>query len=468
MRTQDLLKSPSLRSFIQVTTAGDQDVRLNGLAVYLQLTNACQALEDVSKAKVQLHKIALVTLKNNSRTRCSFQKLTVNAQNAGYTVLINFADSSNLYLSSTHEDKLLIPFLNVAKECTTPDGHTYIVDDVVLTSSDLTNVEIRVPLYEQPSFELIKMQSYLNRLFYWFLLGPIITLEWLRRSKSCRMSGIQHLDNNGQGENEVEIRTIEEPSTNESYRERDDELQWLLDTLPTVIYTRQPRGTRYVKLIKKIFVKIAVGFLYLILVIVALPVGISLGGLSFFRFDQKMYGDLNGLSIPYLDTVWPLFQIFCFFVYSRLACKITWTIQNEFSKLIRSDWFASNIYLLGLGVVVPYCSLTVPFYCFATNNIMCTVCNMLFIFILNKHKVVTRYVFYISICMICAYIESDVVAVFYFAQNSQGSFIGDIKLTALRTVAIGLTLTVSLNSSMHIFRKLVKPRESLFSGLSEK
>ena len=68
--------------------------------------------------------------------------------------------------------------------------------------------------------------------------------------------------------------------------------------------------------------------------------------------------------------------------------------------------------------------------------------------------------------MIFAYLESNVVAVFYFALNSQGS-LNNLKLTALRTVAIGLTLSTSFSSSMHIIRKLVKPRESLFESLSE-
>jgi len=51
--------------------------------------------------------------------------------------------------------------------------------------------------------------------------------------------------------------------------------------------------------------------------------------------------------------------------------------------------------------------------------------------------------------------------------NSKGS-LTNLKLTALRTVAIGLTLTLSLSSSMHIIRKLTKSRESLFEGLGEK
>ena len=496
------ISGPSLSSFIQATS-GDQVSRLNGLAVYLEITDTCQALEDVSKAKVQLHKVALVTLKNNNQTTCPFHKLAVNAQSAGYTVLIHFGHSPYIFSSSTHEDKLLIPVLNVEDdECKHPGwygGKAVPVDYLysTLNESDLTNVEITVP--EPSSDKLIQMQSYLDTLYYWFLVGPIITaLEWLRRTKKfCCMSGGQQLNNNGQtDENEAEIRTLEEGgnrtegshlhSTIENYRDRDGEEQPLLTTQPTVIidYMRQLRSTGCVNIIRKIPLKIVVGFLYVILVIAALPVGISFAGLSFFRFDGRTHitrsPHSSTLEVPVplflsLDAAWPTFQIFCFFMYSRFACKNTWTIQTEFSKLIRSDWFASNIYLLVLGVVVPYCSFinraNVPFgenfFYFVTYNTLCTVCNVLFILILNKHKVVTRYVFYISICMICAYIESDIVAVFYFALNSEGS-LGNLKLTALRTVAIVLTLTISFNSCMHIVRKLVKPRESLFEGLGEK
>ena len=465
------ISGPSLRSFIQATS-GEEDSRLNGLAVYLKLTDACQELEDVSKAKVQLHKVALVTLytENNDQTRCSFRKLAVNAQNAGYTVLIHFGDSPGVLTWSTNEDKLFIPVLNVeAIETTTyPRFYTQIftVDDLALREGDPIKVEIVLD-----RSELQKMEKYLDRLYYWFLVGPIITLEWLRRTKKfCCMSGDGQTDGN-----EAEIRTMEEGgrrtegphlhSTIENSRDRDGEEQPLLTTQPTVIddYMRQPRGTGCVNIIRKIPHNIAVGSYYLILVPVALPAGISFGGLSFFRFNNGYY---PWLYIPFLGTVWPTLQIFCFFMYSWFACKITWTVQTEFSKLIRSDWFASNIYLLVLGVVVPYCSLTVSFS-FVTYNTVCTICNVLFILILNKHKVVTRYVFYISVCMICAYVESDIVAVFYFALNSQGS-LGNLKLTALRTAAIGLTLVISFNSSMHIVRKLVKPRESLFEGLGEK
>ena len=139
-------------------------------------------------------------------------------------------------------------------------------------------------------------------------------------------------------------------------------------------------------------------------------------------------------------------------MYSTLVCRRTWTVSTNPSKLIRSDWFSSNMYLLVLCFVVPYCSLNQTplfeifyqkFLYFMLYNVTCTVCNFLFIIILNKHKVVTRYVFYISVCMICAYVESDIVAVFYFILNSQGS-LNNVKLTALRVSVLQCTLSANL------------------------
>ena len=128
------------------------------------------------------------------------------------------------------------------------------------------------------------------------------------------------------------------------------------------------------------------------------------------------------------------------------------------------------MYLLILGFAVPYCSSEdslALFSYFTSYKTVCTICNVLFVIILNKHKFVTRYVFFITVCMICAYIESNIVAVFYFMLNSKGS-LTDLNLTALRTVAIGLTLTLSFSYCMHIIHKLTEPQESLFEGLGEK
>ena len=55
----DELKSPSVESFIRASTTGNS---VKCFAVYLNLTNACQTLDDVSKVKAQVPKIALVTL----------------------------------------------------------------------------------------------------------------------------------------------------------------------------------------------------------------------------------------------------------------------------------------------------------------------------------------------------------------------------------------------------------------------
>ena len=402
-------------------------------------------------------------------------------------------------------DKLLIPVLNAAED---------------LDYVDLRNVDINVHINVQTvDDQLANMSLYLSSLYYWFLLGPVITLEWLRRRKRlCFMSGAlqqDHEENSILGDernvradvDEGGLRSgAQEPVAN--YDQETEHFQTGGDEQPLIVVINDP-GTdlvtrmgqrtsiRVVVLFRKVFSKLAVGCGYVILIVAALPVGISSGGWSFFRFKKKkkfspksFWDDLlefivNNLSpgieenivllvYSFLPLWWSTLRIFCFFLYSRFACKNTWTVPSNSSKLIRSDWFASNMYLLILGVVVPYCSFTLDelyyfilFVYFATYNMVCTICNLLFIIILNKHKFLTRYVFYISVCMICAYIESDIVAVYYFMMNSEGS-LTNLKLTALRTVAIGLTLTLSLSSSMHIIRKLTKPQESLFEGLAEK
>ena len=483
------LKSPSIKSFIRASKTGNS---VKCFAVYLNLTNACQTLDDVSKVKAQVPKIALVTLVNEST--CTLQELAGNVQNAGYSVLIYFAASYAIATVKNSKNKVLIPVAIEDMTDQPPDYSWY----STLSNADLTYVEIFA--YTD---ELTKMKSYLKRLYFWFLIGPLITLEWMRRTrKFCWMSDSQDDQREAEErttENESEIRTMEEGENGteesrqllppnyqgSSVNQRSCEEQPLLD----VEYTRQPRRIGRVKSLKKFFYKGVLCFCYLILIIAALPIGISSGDYSFFRFDhsafhgflrgsgvisflsdlqQKLFlMDLNGfIAIAAIGFLWSPIQIFCFLLYSRLACTSTWVVPINFLKLIRSDWFASNISLLVLAVVVPLCTSTYNFVAFASYNTVCTMCNLLFVIILNKHKFVTRYVFYISVCMIFAYLESSIVAVFYFVLNSEGS-LNNLKLTALRTVAIGLTLKVSFSSSMHIIRKLNKPVESLFEGLSE-
>ena len=490
------LKSPSVESFIRASTTGHS---VKSFAVYLNLTNACQTLDDVSKVKTQVPKIALVTLVDE--TTCTLQELAGNVQNAGYSVLIYFAASHAMAtVKNINKNKVLIP---VAIE--DPPSQWPYWDSAKLSKADLTFVDISTDTYE-----LRKMKSYLKRLYFWFLIGPLITLEWMRRTrKFCWMSDSQ--DDQREAEertteternaSENEIRTMEEGENGteesrqrlplnyqgSSFSQRSCEEQPLLE----VEYTRQPRRIGRVKSLKKFIYKAGLRFSYLILIIAALPIGISIGDYSFFRFDHSAFpvsvlrgsGVISFLSdlqqklcrmdfygciaFSLIVFLWSPIQIFCFLLYSRLACTSTWVVPIIFLKLIRSDWFASNISLLVLAVVVPLCTSTYNFVDFACYNAVCTMCNLLFLIILNKHNFVTRYVFYISVCMICAYLESSIVALFYFVLNSQGS-LNNLKLTALRTVAIGLTLKVSFSSSMHIIRKLNKPVESLFEGLSEK
>lgn len=511
--TMPRFKTPSLQSFIQATTTA---FILNGLAVYSKLSDACQPLEDVRDAQIQVHKVALVSLRSNDYSLCPLEKLRGNAQKAGYSVLICFTQNSDVFASTKEEisaHKLLIPILYATSEdcgLVPKDAILYCRyncdTNTFLASNDRTNVEIRVPPRVQYSFELEKMKSYLSQLCYWFLVGPIITLVWMkffwmsgtRQEGEGRAVGngthseMRNMEEAANSNEESFLNSVTEQTVENHHGTDDSEGQPLLIAANNAEYMRrQTQGTgRYVNIIKIIPGKIAVGICYLILIIAALPVGISSGGLSFFRFDEvdinprtsylrNLFTEMDSgyfeMIQKILSLFWSLFKIFCFFMYSWFACKTTWTVQTNISKVIRSDWFASNISLLVLGIVVPYCSSTVSFsfsgqqnlFYFAAYDTVCTVCNGLFVIILNKHKCLTRYVFYISVCMIFAYLESDVVAVFYFALNSQGS-LNNLKLTALRTLAIGLTLSTSFSSSMHIIRKLVKPEESLFESLSEK
>ena len=507
--SEGTLNTPSLEAY-PGASPGEEGQELSGLALYSKLANACQPLVDISKSKFQGNKIAVVSLDEVSHI-CTLLGLAINAQNAGYSVLIFYYARSSPWSSDDNgmqtdtNDKLLIPVLNAAED---------------LDYVDLRNVDINVHINVQTvDDQLANMSLYLSSLYYWFLLGPVITLEWLRRRKRlCFMSGAlqqDHEENSILGDernvradvDEGGLRSgAQEPVAN--YDQETEHFQTGGDEQPLIVVINDP-GTdlvtrmgqrtsiRVVVLFRKVFSKLAVGCGYVILIVAALPVGISSGGWSFFRFDEnqkfspKSFWDdllefiVNNLSpgieenivllvYSFLPLWWSTLRIFCFFLYSRFACKNTWTVPSNSSKLIRSDWFASNMYLLILGVVVPYCSFTLDelyyfilFVYFATYNMVCTICNLLFIIILNKHKFLTRYVFYISVCMICAYIESDIVAVYYFMMNSEGS-LTNLKLTALRTVAIGLTLTLSLSSSMHIIRKLIKPRQSLLEGLGEK
>ena len=552
---------PSLESFIQASITNEgRELHFPGLVVTSRLKDACQPLTDVSKAKIPANKIALVILQLEDETACPMQDLALEAQRAGYSVLIyftHFANTTPMDLPS--KEILLIPVLEASMPQLYENNDVLSVQpcsNLWLANGERTNVEISVHFFRPLPIELMTaMIYYFENLYFWFLVGPIITLEWMRRTKKFFWHSGRHERNENplepEAENQVEtdaerdIRTMEEgenrtgetlplsafrerpersenPSepeaenqvetdaerdiknieegenrTGESLqlsecRERADEKKPLLGAKSNDSHDVKhcPRESGHVKKFNSVCGKAAIGFGYLILVLAALPVGLSAGGVSFFRFDDAgEYKTLilfsgssttSSMAWPhfFLDfdvpVWWSPFQIFCFFLYSYFACgkkpEGTWTISTNFSKLIRNDWFASNIYLLALGVVEPICSSGAAFGVFAVpfalQNSIHTLCNFLFLIILNKHKVVTRYVFYISVCMICAYIESDVVALFYFALSSQGS-LQNVKLTAIRTAAITLTLFVSFRSSMHIIRKLITPSESLFEGLSE-
>ena len=455
------LKAPSLFSFLRASTAeGNQDLTFSGLVVVSKMANVCHPLVDVRQARVQVNKIALITMKKE----CSLCELAAKAQHAGYSMVIfHFSPwLTERNCSVKTAATLLIPVV-YDDNC---QNFSDTVDDLdtLFSTVDQTDIHVRVLFM---SYDLKKMANYLSNLYFWFLLGPIITMVWLRRKKIlCRVTTARQIDEESGDEEIVEV-------------DRGHSIQ------RDLIFTYHAQTSSITVRVARIFGRgiryLAIGFGYVILTLAALPVGISSGGLSFFRFDeqegfrQKTFWDVllpektinhtvgNNLTytetfatsasiVAFVNSWWSVVRVFCFFMYSAFACKRTWTVSTNPSKLIRSDWFSSNMYLLVLCFVVPYCSLNQTplfeifyqkFLYFMLYNVTCTVCNFLFIIILNKHKVVTRYVFYISVCMICAYVESDIVAVFYFILNSQGS-LNNVKLTALRVSVLQCTLSANL------------------------
>jgi len=139
--TPEIMNTPSLESFIRASTAmKNQQLRLSGLAVFLNLTDACQPLADVSKAKIQVNKIALIRLENEAV--CPLQGLVEHAQNAGYSVVIvwNYCYSLRLDNNTQLQNKLLIPVL-YEPFCLYSINHSYVnFHDVDVFGADSTNI----------------------------------------------------------------------------------------------------------------------------------------------------------------------------------------------------------------------------------------------------------------------------------------------------------------------------------------
>ena len=245
----------------------------------------------------------------------------------------------------------------------------------IFSAADQTDFHVRV---SEVSHDLKTMAKYLEKLYFWFLLGPIITLEWLRRKRKLCWATTALVDEESGNEEiveesrrhylqlgtnayiEVELRPLNCATSN---TRTDCELT-IGDNMRNLRITVQSLK----RVFRRIICHLPVGLGYVVLTLVALPVGISSGGLYFFRFDeneekrQNNFWDVllpkkSAALISYFVTVyWPVVQIFSFLMFSRFACKRSWTVSTNLSKVIRSDWFSSNMYLLVLCVIIPYCT----------------------------------------------------------------------------------------------------------------
>ena len=306
---------PSLESFLQASkTDADQDLRLSSLAVVSRLANARQPLVDVSKSRIHVDKIALVTLKDDTVFSCG--DLALNAQNAGYSVVTYFGNGNcgpNGNVTKPHtQEEILIPIVFASCTNDTTSGSYKLYNYYnFLKNADKTYVNIIET--KQGSDELRQMEKYLKRLYYWFLLGPIITLEWLRRKKKlCCVTISQEVDEESAAGNEESERLVARVEEGRGHgiqgitgEENENELQTLIVTidsdsdLTTSDNLRRSSITlRVVRILERGIRYFVVGLGYVIVTLAALPVGISSGGWSFFRFDgqerfrQKTFWDV--------------------------------------------------------------------------------------------------------------------------------------------------------------------------------
>ena len=114
------------------------------------------------------------------------------------------------------QEEILIPIV-IAGNCgnSNTSGYYYVNNNEILDAADKTVVNIGT---EQGSDELSHMAEYLKRLYYWFLLGPIITLEWLRRKKKfCCVTISQQVDGESAADNEENARLV--PRVDEDQKE---------------------------------------------------------------------------------------------------------------------------------------------------------------------------------------------------------------------------------------------------------
>ena len=77
-------------------------------------------------------------------------------------------------------DKLLIPIV-YGDHCQNSTRFNEKIEMYsIFSAADQTDVHVRV---SEVSHDLKTMAKYLEKLYFWFLLGRIITLEWLRRKR---------------------------------------------------------------------------------------------------------------------------------------------------------------------------------------------------------------------------------------------------------------------------------------------
>ena len=173
----------------------------------------------------------------------------------------------------------------------------------------------------------------------------------------------------------------------------------------------------------------------------------------------------NLVSYLFLEVSYPLWNIIRtlnFYIFSKYMFNGSWSIHVNIRNQIGpgySTWLMGYSRMFCVGLVTPF---VLPFQCFGQviNNILCTVCHIVFLTILNGHTRVNFFMIYYGICSICVHVESVLVALVSTLHSLRLS-VNDYITTTICMMELYLMIHVSWLTCKIIWRKIKTPHDDV-------
>ena len=171
------------------------------------------------------------------------------------------------------------------------------------------------------------------------------------------------------------------------------------------------------------------------------------------------------MSYLFLEVSYPMWNItrtVNFYLFSKYLFNGSWSVHINIKHQIGpgySTWLMGYSRMLCVGVVTPF---ILPFQCFeqVINNILCTVCHIAFLTILNGHTRVNFFMIYYGACSICVHAESTLVAL-ASTLHSLRLTMNDHVTTIICIMELYLMIHVSWLTCKIIWRKIKAPHEDV-------